>query len=255
MVAFRPLKWDTLELLLVAGVFERQDSEHVTWMILPPEARAPLQAVKVTSAAILFAGLDAPPPALDARLVCKPGEPLPARPTTPAASSAPPGTQFSLIAPTAPPDAPDEPAAAHAPAEPIAPASTSPVPSPPSPAPPPSPPPEFRLNAPLRLNPAVRDALASVVQTLNGPGASAAACAVAHGLFIPLHELERRGIQPALAVRALSEVRMLVHADRRRPPTVSRDFGGETTVGLIIDPRCVDGFDLAAFAVPEPAGD
>jgi hypothetical protein len=37
-----------------------------------------------------------------------------------------------------------------------------------------APPPEFKLNAPLRLNPAVSDALAAVVQTLNGPGASAA---------------------------------------------------------------------------------
>ena len=100
----------------------------------------------------------------------------------------------------------------------------------------------------------MRDALAAVLQTLNGPGASAAACAVSNGLFIPLRELERRGIQPAVAMRALSDVRMLVHQDRSRPPTVSHDFGGDMTVGLVIDPRCVDGFDLAAFAVPEQQG-
>jgi conjugal transfer pilus assembly protein TraI len=116
------------------------------------------------------------------------------------------------------------------------------------------PPPDFKLNAPLRLNPAVRDALAAVVQTLNGPGASAAACAVSNGLFVPLREMERRGIQPAVAMRALSDVRMLVHQDRSHPPTVSHDFGGDMTVGLVIDPRCVDGFDLPAFAVPEQLG-
>ena len=47
---------------------------------------------------------------------------------------------------------------------------------------------------------------------------------------------------------------MLVHQDRSRPPTVSHDFGGDLTTGLVIDPRCVDGFDLAAFAVPEQQG-
>lgn len=173
--------------------------------------------------------------------------------------AAPPGTQLSLIAPAAPSDAPDGSAAEAPRHERVAPAPPSPASTQPGPEPPPAPtpvapPPDFKLNAPLRLNPAVRDALAAVVQTLNGPGASAAACAVSNGLFIPLRELERRGIQPAVAMRALSDVRMLVHQDRGRPPTVSHDFGGDMTVGLVIDPRCVDGFDLAAFAVPEQQG-
>jgi conjugal transfer pilus assembly protein TraI len=231
-----------LELLLAAGVFERQDSEHATWTILPPEAKTPLVAVKLASAAILFAGVDAPPPTLDARLVCRPGDPLPARPRPSTTPVAPPGTQLSLIAPASPSDVPEGSATEAPRHERVA----------PTPAPAPVPPlPNFKLNAPLRLNPAVRDALAAVVQTLNGPGASAAACAVSNGLFIPLRELERRSIQPTLAMRALSDVRMLVHQDRSRPPTVSHDFGGDMTVGLVIDPRCVDGFDLAAFALPE----
>lgn len=248
-----------LELLLAAGVFERQDSEHATWTILPPEAKTPLEAVKLASAAILFAGVDAPPPTLEARLVCRPGEPLPARPRPPITPAAPPGTQLSLIAPAAPSDA-LEGSADEAPRhERVAPTPPSPASNQPGPEPPPAPapvppPPEFKLNAPLRLNPAVRDALAAVVQTLNGPGASAAACAASNGLFIPLREMERRGIQPPVAMRALSDVRMLVHQDRSRPPTVSHDFGGDLTTGLVIDPRCVDGFDLAAFAVPEQQG-
>ncbi len=103
----------------------------------------------------------------------------------------------------------------------------------------------------MRLNPAVRDALGSIVSTLNGDARSVAACTVANGIFVPLTELERRGLQPALVMRALSDLRMLVHADANRPPTTSRDFGGVTTVGLILDPRFVTGLDLATFAIPE----
>ena len=244
-----------LELLLAAGAFEPQDSEHATWTILPPDAKTPLEAVKLASAAILFAGVDAPPPMLEARLVCGAGDPLPAPPKPPTAFAAPPGTQLSLIATADPAHQPEGSAAATPEHERVAPAPPSPAPTQPGPEQPPPPapvppPPAFKLNAPLRLNPGVRDALAAVVQTLNGPGASAAACTVSDGLFIPLRELERRGVQPAVAMRALADVRMLVHHDRGRPPTTSHDFGGEMTVGLIIDPRCVDGFDLATFAAP-----
>lgn len=106
------------------------------------------------------------------------------------------------------------------------------------------------LKAPMRLNPAVRDALGSIVATLNGDARTAAACTVATGIFVPLAELERRGLQPALAMRALSDLRMLVHADANRPPTLSREFGGAITVGLILNPRFVTGLDLATFAIP-----
>ena len=57
-----------------------------------------------------------------------------------------------------------------------------------------------------------------------------------------------------MAIRALSDVHMLVNQDRNRPPTVSQRFGGDMTVGLVIDPHCIDGFDLAAFNVADQAG-
>lgn len=107
------------------------------------------------------------------------------------------------------------------------------------------------LKAPMRLNPAVRDALGAIVDTLNGDARTSVACTVSSGIFVPLAELERRGLQPALAMRALGDLRMLVHDDANRPPTSSRDFGGVTTVGLILDPRFVTGLDLATFAIPE----
>ena len=58
-----------------------------------------------------------------------------------------------------------------------------------------------------------------------------------------------------MALRALADVRMLVYADRSRLPTVSRDFGGDTTIGLVIDPRFIDGFDMAGFVLFESAKD
>ena len=242
-----------LEVLLGAGVFEAQAGQHPTWTILPPGARAPVEAVKLASPAILLAGQAAQPEAIDASLVSPPDAPLSDRSGKMIAPTTPPGTQLSLIDQADEAEWPDAPAAAALPRQPAAPARDAkrPNPLPPSPAVPPT----FRLNAPLRLNPAVRDALASVVHTLNGPGATAAACAAADGLFVPLQELERHGIQPALAMRALADVSMLVHAQRSRPPAVSRDFRGEMTPGLVIDPRCVDGFDLAAFNLPETQGE
>jgi len=236
-----------LELLMAAGVFEAQGAGRATWTIQPPDAKTALEAVKLSSPAILFAGVEPTPPPLDVRLVRKPGEPPPSAPKPPPSATGSPGTQLSLIHPPPTADEVDRP---PTPELPTAPAPTA---APTAPEPPPRP--VFTLKAPLRLNPAVRDALAAVVQTLNADAAPAAACTVASGLFIPLHELERRGIQPALALRALTDVRMLVHPDRTRPPTVSRDFGGDIAVGLVMDPRFVDGFDLAGFALTEPVKD
>ena len=236
-----------LEILLAAGVFEAQDAGHATWTIQPPDAKTLLEAVKLSSPAILFAGVDPTPPPLDARLVRRPGEPPPPAPKVPPPPAVPSGAQLSLIEPPPPAD--------EVTRAPVLDPSGTPTPVPPPKAPEPPTLPALALKAPLRLNPAVRDALAAVVETLNVGASPAAACTVANGLFIPLHELERRGIQPALALRALADVRMLVHADRTRPPTISRDFGGDMTVGLVIDPRFIEGFDLAGFVLTESEKD
>ena len=233
-----PKSADTvLDLLLAAGVAEPRDSSHNTWLIQPPGAKGPLDAIKLTSPAILWSGPEASPHPLAGTLA--PSR-APARPMNATAAPAPPPPpprgQLSLLdAADADPAAPLPPPpgnAATAAGETTA-ATT------------------IALKAPMRLNPAVRDALVSIVATLNGAARGAAACTVANGIFVPLAELERRGLQPALAMRALGDLRMLVHADANRPPTTSRDFGGVTTVGLVVDPRFVAGLDLATFAIPE----
>ncbi len=233
-----PKSADTvLDLLLSAGVAEARDGSHDTWLIQPPGSKGPLDAIKLTSPAILWSGPEASPRPLDGTLVAS-LEPKVAMAT--AVGPAPPPSQkgqLSLlesadstpVATLSPP--PTDPAASAPPIE--AAAATT-----------------IALKAPMRLNPAVRDALGSIVSTLNGDARAAAACTVSNGIFVPLAELERRGLQPALVMRALGDLRMLVHADAARPPTTSRDFGGAITVGLIVDPRFVTGLDLATFAIP-----
>jgi conjugal transfer pilus assembly protein TraI len=228
-----PKSADTvLDLLLAAGVAEPRDSSHNTWLIQPPGSKGPLDAIKLTSAAILWSGPEASPQALDGPLATSLA---PTRTMAATAAPAPPPLprgQMSLLDATEPDPSANTPATVPPAVEA---AAVTPI----------------ALKAPMRLNPAVRDALGSIVATLNGDARTAAACTVATGIFVPLAELERRGLQPALVMRALGDLRMLVHADAGRPPTTSRDFGGAITVGLILDPRFVTGLDLATFAIPE----
>ena len=106
----------------------------------------------------------------------------------------------------------------------------------------------------MRLIPVVRDALAAVLQTLRASSGPAQCCTVAQGIFVPLAQFEQRGVQAALALRALTEVRILAKSDPRASPTLSREFNGSPTVGLLLDPRFVEGLDLDAFVLPEPHG-
>jgi conjugal transfer pilus assembly protein TraI len=239
-----PKSADTvLDLLLAAGVAEPRDSSHNTWFIHPPGAKGPLDAIKLTSPAILWSGPEASPHPRAGTVATnlEPTRPMGVTAVPPPPPPPPPPLprgQLSLL------DAAEPDPLARVSPQPDAPATVSPAVEEAADS-------LIALKAPMRLNPAVRDALGSIVATLNGDARVAAACTVATGIFVPLAELERRGLQPALALRALGDLRMLVHTDANRPPTVSRDFGGVTTVGLILDPHFVAGLDLATFAIPE----
>jgi len=230
-----------LELLLAAGVFQVAATGHATWSIQPSGAKIPLDAVKLSAPAILLAGIDPPPLALPLVLEFKPAHAsAPVPPPTPLKS----GTQLSLIPP------PNAPAASDVR---VAPVEETPGPASPEPATtPPSAP--FALQAPMRLSPVVRDALSEAVRTLNDGMGPPTVCTVAQGVFIPLAEFERHGVQPSLALRALTEANMLAKPNRNGPPTLSREFKGKTTVGIVLAPRCVSGLDLAGFAQPPTEG-
>lgn len=238
-----------MEVLQSAGVFEAKASDHPTWTIQPPGAKAPIEAAKLLSVAILYPGIDQAPIPLKQKLLRQPvaavaGPPAVApEETTDPSPMAPPGAQLPLIAdeglacvagtPTAP--SPED----VSPAE-QASSTTTNHPSSET----------FKLQAPLRLNPAVRDALTEVIHSFNPGAGPAQCCTMALGLFVPLAAFERRGLQPSLVLRALGDVRMLARSGGKGPPTVSRDFNGTPTVGLILDPRFVDGLDLEGFMPP-----
>jgi conjugal transfer pilus assembly protein TraI len=221
------------EVLVAAGVLTVPDTGSAAWTIHPPGSKAGLEAVKLTSATILFNGLEPLPSPLAQALTTKQPEttphPPPAPPAPPTPVQTPTAQQLSLLPPEVPPPPP--------------PAVTTPEPDLPAPL--------FALRAPLRLNPVVRDALTAIAATLNGRTDPAQCCTVAQGLFVPLAQFEQRGVQPSLALRALADVRMLVAAGPRSPPTHSRDFNGSPTAGLVIDPRFVEGLDLSGFLPPD----
>jgi conjugal transfer pilus assembly protein TraI len=222
-----------LELLLAAGVLVAQDATQAIWTIQPPGTKITVEAVRLASPAILFSGIDPAPAALEKALARQRGAVDEAPPT--AVPTVRVGTQLSLI-----PAAPATPAALATPTAPPAPPASAP----------PTPPVNFALRAPLRLNPVVRDALTAVVRTLNHAASHAQCCTVATGVFVPLDEFERRGVPPSLTLRALADVHMLATADAKGPPTLTRDFNGTPTVGLVLDPRFVDGLDLDRSALP-----
>jgi conjugal transfer pilus assembly protein TraI len=229
-----------LEILLAAGVFAARDADHPLWTIRPPGARTSHDAVRLTSPAILFNSAGPPPVPLPDDVLVQGHEAVqaPEQASAPCPDQPPPGTQLSLIPPS---DASHPPPGEHA------------KPVPPALVPDRSPPPPqlLALKAPMRLNPVVRDALASIVTTLNAGSGPAQCCAISEGLFVPLDQFERRSVPAAVALRALGEVRLLVSEGQptKRPATLSRDFNGTPTTGLVVDPRAIEGFDLDGFVV------
>lgn len=233
-----------LELLLAAGVFEAAAEGRSTWSIQPPGTKIPLEAVKLSAPAILLAGVDPPPVALPRTLEFRPTRaPSPAAAAicvpAPAAAAPRSGTQLSLIPPEE--DSGNDPNEAPV-TETVGPSQPASTLSPPRTT--------IALQAPMRLNTAVRDALTEALSTLNDGMAPPAVCTVAQGVFVPLEEFGRRGIQPPLALRALTEADMLVKQGSNGAPTLCREFNGSPTVGIVLRPRHVAGIDLAAFAAP-----
>ncbi len=221
------------DVLLAAGVLAAHDTGLSAWTIHPPGSKAGLEAVKLSSPSILFHGLQPLPLPLPQALATKPPEairrPPAVAPVQPAPVEQPAATQLPLL----PPEPPTASPAAAVTVKPDAPT------------------PGFAFRAPLRLNPVVRDALTNIAATLNQRTGPAQCCTIAQGLFVPLAHFEQRGVQPSLALRALADVRMLVGAGRHAQPTLTREFNGIPTVGLVIDPEFIDGLDLAGLLPPD----
>jgi conjugal transfer pilus assembly protein TraI len=228
-----------LELLVSAGAISPREGSHPAWTIAPPGAKAPVDALRLATRELLWSALDPLPAPLDANLVVSAGSLASAPPAPPL-----PKGQLSLI--DDPHEAPIATPPAQQPAASSAPAAVTPQPSIAQPL--------IALAAPMRLNPAVRAALTDIIATLNPGTAEPAACTVANGVFVPLDAFERRAVLPAVALRALADARMLVHTGSPGSQTLSRDFAGKATVGLVIDVRHVQGLDPACFVAPSADG-
>ena len=238
-----------LEILLGAGVVVPRGNGSVLWTISPPPGTSLLEAIRIAAAEILLPqDVDHKP--LPESLVSGPdiaacGKPPQARV----------GPEHSdLLAP-----------------DPLGPAGASCAnvvdavvteageivggsPGPQQPAtkdcPPPPPEPRFRLNAPMRLQPQVRDALALAVESMNGDPRRALAITVPAGVFIPLEHFRRANVDLPVVMRALGELRMTVCGRSGTPQTVHHDFGGRGLPGLVLRPQFVEGLDPGLFACP-----
>lgn len=243
---------DTLrDILLDAGVLQAAADGSRAWPIFPAESKTPIEAVKLSSPATVLAGIEPVPAALGRPMQRREREPAtPQAPVAPhpsrepparAVPAPPPSQQLWLIEPdNATPNANESSASGEAPP------ASPPAVEPPSAAPSADPRP-IRLKAPMRLNPAVRQALQEAVDTLNDPPAAAPVFTVREGVFVPLAEFEQRGIQPAVALRSLADVGMLLKPTQAGPLTTSREVRGVPTIGVVLPAAHVDGLDPQAF--------
>ncbi|HCE27655.1 MAG TPA: relaxase [Comamonadaceae bacterium] len=246
-----------LELLLEAGVLVAAEAARQTWAIQPPGAKAPMEAVKLTSAAILLAGLEPPPCALEASLLPPPSDSKAQSPAPPAATPTPAAPAAPKVAPSSAPGASgiqllliDPPAekTAHDPAL-LNAASPNEAGTPTAPLQPTPTRPAVKLQAPLRLNPAVRTALGDIVAGLGDGTEASDISTVAEGIFIPLTEFERRGIQPGTAIRALDDARMILRPPSGGLSTVCRQIRDTTVLGIVLMSTHVEGIDQHTFAL------
>jgi len=242
-----------LDILLDAGVLQADPTGGRTWPIFPAGVKAPTDAVKFSAPDIVLAGIEPVPapigrPLQRCETVNSPSRPVPKPPYTPARRSEPdstPSPQLSLIEPDAAepvdvePATPGEATGGAPPAAALHPQGPRPI----------------RLKAPMRLNPAVRQALQEAVDTLNDPPVTAPVFTVRENVFVPLADFEHRGVQPTVALRALLDIGMLHRPSPSAPPTTSHDVRGVATVGVVLLTRHVDGLDPLAFAVDaDPVG-
>lgn len=105
------------------------------------------------------------------------------------------------------------------------------------------------------MNPLVAGALQDIVATLNTAGTDAAACRVDRGLFVPLAQIERRRVDPGMAVRALAELQMLAPTAGGASKTVVHEVGGVAQPGVVIAPSFVSGLEPADFLPAAATGD
>lgn len=247
-----------LEILIDAGVVEPRDQNAASWMIYPPGIKDAVEAVKLKLPDVLLVALSSAPQSLEHALTTPQPQPETRAGSKKKASSAKPVQLALPVEQTVqdhPPAATAQEDAAPAEAEkeasdvPAKNATTEAAASDAARPTAPDPDPVFAFLPHHRLNPALATALAEIVDTLNGTK-DLACCTLAHGLFVPLSELESRGIDTAMAIRSLSDLSLLAVRKTAKIKTTATQFGNEQKIGVVISPQFVSGFDPANFADP-----
>ncbi|MCD9026747.1 TraI domain-containing protein [Luteimonas sp. BDR2-5] len=216
---------DILSRLLNADLLRKTAEDEPIWHIRPPGASAALAAVKLVSPALLLNGLGGTVLPLDDPLA--PVRSDSSRPLHPQSD----GEQLPLIAA----------ADAETPRAPPTPSDGAPTPTA-----------RWELNAPLRLSAGVRHALAAI---LVESSEQVVPLEDGHALFLPLHLFDAHGIAPAIAIRALSELGMLLLDAPHALPTVKRlDAAGADVIGIRLKRKFTEPADssgpLALAAQP-----
>ena len=253
-----------LEILLAAGVFESRSTGQALWTIEPPPGKTAIEAVKLSAPEILLPSYGQSAAPLTTPLIVR-AAPGPAPRTSAALPTREPdlvdtalaATELSSDAGVAAPsvDLPNEPSSGPPPLAPpfVITAEREPPPEdlaaskvPPVPAAPAAP--TFKLVAPLRLNPMVRDALAAAIVSMSGNARVADAITVSSGVFVPLDHFKRRHVDIPVVLRSLAETGMTAGGSASRAGTIQQDMRGHPELGVVIKPGFVEGLDPSDFA-------
>ena len=252
-----------LEILTAAGVFLQQSQTQPLWKITPPPGRTEIDAIKVATPGILLTAPSQLASALDQHIASAPGQVA-----SPQVASQEPATPPTTSAQTADSQSPrtenDRSDLAREPhvASPLEPTDHA-VRIPPSIAslgtqPPPGPVPckqpageessLFRLKAPFRLSPQVRDSLAVAVESLNLNPREALAITVPAGLFVPLAHFKGARLDVPVVIRALADVGMLAPPPGGDQLSTSQQvIRGNAETGIVIRPTFIAGLDPSDF--------
>jgi conjugal transfer pilus assembly protein TraI len=255
---------EVLDVLAQAGAIALRAPDPPVWAIRPPGAKGPLEAIKLASPLLLLVGLPALAEPLDAWLVLR-APPGPRTMPNPQALSAPPediadrhdddpaptsnastpaldadGGQLSLLDAAPPPAARDSPEDGDAHIDGNNPRATQP------PAPP-----TVSFKAPMRLHPTVRKTLDELTAAHAADADGATLNHVDGGVFVALDQFQRRGIQPALALRALRDAGMLVGNGRGEPTRVIH-IAGTAVPGVVLSTDHFAGLQPATPSGNDP---
>jgi conjugal transfer pilus assembly protein TraI len=244
-----------LDILIEAGAAVPQEAEQPLWPIRPRGGKILVPAVKLSSVGLLLAGLEPVPEPLEERLHDKaaPSASAPVSPSTtagedvasePASRSASPASKPSRAnatnGATQLPLLDDGQTGSSTPT-----VRTTPLPS-------------VRLRPPARLMPSVREALGKAIHAAAQGDTPREVVRVPEGVFIALHAIQRHGVAPGVALRAMQAAAMLQHSQAQGLPTVTRTIGGTPTTGFVLGAKYIEGFDhypeaLSADAEPRSA--